>query len=558
MTELNNRDIEKFFYILNKKLVEKNQKAEIIICGGASMALLYDRSIVTKDIDGMIISTDVKMDLLEYVRQIGEEYELNQDWFNEGAKGFLTDLKGNWSEQKQEALKFSNLTVSSVSAEQLLTLKLAAARTDSRDIQDAIKLIDYLGIQNENEALDMLEKNIYKGHLTAQVEYFTRYAFNKITKEAEKGDVKMAENKNKLPEFIQKPIEFEWQGKPFQSYIDGYIAEKLGGIEESVTQYGEKIDFYDRTDLAYKLLEYDLKSGSITYSTYEASEFLREYWYEAGDTYEYLQEEMGRTDINPFDDAEEFQMVMVQKGIEDTFADSEFLEKMETANDPVIDKQFIDNLKIDLRIGEEETKKKHEEVIVDEITKEAEKGENEMPERIVPTTPMIKTVLTGRLGNVNVAERELENGEKMKVANFKIYATDVNSPSKTVELKEGLGETTRDIPLNCSAWGTQAEYIEELSKKDGLKTITGAATFHYDSKHPEQPRFVMTRIDKENEIARQMNNLIRDYESGKVESFSEGEKTPSVKSNDFDKAETLGKEAEVDKSGEKDKDAKTL
>lgn len=371
MTELNNKDIEKFFSILNKKLAEKNQTAEIIICGGASMALLYDRSIITKDIDGMIISTDVKMDLLEYVRQIGEEYELDEDWFNESAKGFLTDLKGNWSEQKQEALKFSNLTVSSVSAEQLLTLKLAAARTDSRDIQDAIKLINHLGIQNESEALDMLEKNIYRGHLTAQVEYFTRYAFNKRTKETEK-------------------------------------------------------------------------------------------------------------------------------------------------------------------------------------------GENKMPKKIVPTTPMIKTVLTGRLGNVNVAERELENGEKMRVANFKIYATDVNSPSKTVELKKGLGEITRDIPLNCSAWGAQAEYIEELSKKEGLKTITGAATFHYDSKHPEQPRFIMTKIDKENEIARQMNSLIRDYESGKVESFIEGGKTPSVKSNDFDKTETLGKEAKVDKSGEKDKDAKTL
>ena len=168
------------FDTLNQKLAEHGQHGEILVCGGASMALLFDDTTVTKDIDAVILSTEMKNDISKYAAQIAEEQSLDEDWFNEAAKGYV-----NLTWDRKEVSKYSNLAVYSVPAEQLLAMKLSAARTDARDMEDAIKLMKHLGLQHEDEALEILEKNMPGIILTAKNEFFAREAFAEY-KEREK------------------------------------------------------------------------------------------------------------------------------------------------------------------------------------------------------------------------------------------------------------------------------------------------------------------------------------------------------------------------------------
>lgn len=177
---LGKEQITRCFDALNQKLAEHGQYGEILVCGGASMALLFDDTTVTKDIDAVILSTEMKNDISRYAAQIGEEQSLDEDWFNEAAKGYI-----NLTWDREEVSKYSNLAVYSVPAEQLLAMKLSAARMDARDMEDAIKLMEHLGLQHEDEALEILEKNMPEIILTAKNEFFTREAFAEY-KEREK------------------------------------------------------------------------------------------------------------------------------------------------------------------------------------------------------------------------------------------------------------------------------------------------------------------------------------------------------------------------------------
>lgn len=169
---LGKKEIVQCFEALNQKLLEHGQHGEILLCGGASMALLYDDTTVTKDVDAVILSAPMKNDISRYTVEIGEEYGLDEDWFNEAAKGFI-----NLDWEREEIYRFSNLTVYSVSAEQLLAMKLGAARGDSRDKHDAVTLMKYLHLESAEQALGILEANMPGRILTAKNEFFTREVY---------------------------------------------------------------------------------------------------------------------------------------------------------------------------------------------------------------------------------------------------------------------------------------------------------------------------------------------------------------------------------------------
>lgn len=174
---LGKEQILQCFDALNQKLAEHNQHGEILVCGGASMALLFDNTTVTKDIDAVILSTEMKSEISRYAAEIGEEQGLDDGWFNEAAKGYV-----NLTWERKEISKYSNLAVYSVPAEQLLAMKLSAARIDARDMEDSIKLMKHLGLQKVDEALEILERNMPGRTLTAKNEYFTRETFAEYQK----------------------------------------------------------------------------------------------------------------------------------------------------------------------------------------------------------------------------------------------------------------------------------------------------------------------------------------------------------------------------------------
>jgi len=93
--------------------------------------------------------------------------------------------------------------------------------------------------------------------------------------------------------------------KSFIDYCKDYIEEHL--------VYFEDMDVY-LSDLALDLTYGPNMDGSLTYDRSEAIEYLREWWFDAADYYDYARSELGDT-RNPFANPEEFMVCMVIEGV---------------------------------------------------------------------------------------------------------------------------------------------------------------------------------------------------------------------------------------------------
>lgn len=176
--KLDKDDMMKYFKQIDQALKEQNQHGEIIISGGASMCLVHEARQSTKDIDALY---EPKNLINEISQQIADKNNLNSDWINDGVKGFLhPDMKS------EVILKFDNLTVSSVSAEALLAMKLTALRARTQDLNDAKFLIKKLNITDENQLLKILEENTYKDKLTVITQYKALDVLNSVNEERKK------------------------------------------------------------------------------------------------------------------------------------------------------------------------------------------------------------------------------------------------------------------------------------------------------------------------------------------------------------------------------------
>lgn len=175
--ELTDKDIVWLLTEVNNRLIEENETASILISGGASMALFFSRDRATQDIDAVLLNGN-KEKFRNLISDIGEDVGLDQDWLNDGVKGFINF---NWPKQKSP-FTFSNLTVYSVPPKQLLAMKLYSSRFQTEDQSDAIKLMKHLNIKSEAEAIKILEETFPETLLTPKMKYFTKEAFEEYSR----------------------------------------------------------------------------------------------------------------------------------------------------------------------------------------------------------------------------------------------------------------------------------------------------------------------------------------------------------------------------------------
>lgn len=168
---LSKNDIEELLIKVNEKLKERGTHGEIVIAGGATLALVYNARNSTKDIDALFRPSP---EFREIINEIANENSLDSDWLNDGVKGFFTD-KMTADLYKE----YSNLSVYTMSAECMLALKLTSARFASKDMDDSITLMKHIGIKTEDELLDIIEKYTSKNRQTINSYYFTKEAFTK-------------------------------------------------------------------------------------------------------------------------------------------------------------------------------------------------------------------------------------------------------------------------------------------------------------------------------------------------------------------------------------------
>lgn len=147
----------------------------------------------------------------------------------------------------------------------------------------------------------------------------------------------------------------------------------------------------------------------------------------------------------------------------------------------------------------------------------------------------MKQIISGKLGkNPELKEVETKEG-KRKVVNITVFAYDPSGP----EVKRPDGSTYRKgIPLQCTAWGPNAEEIAKMKAGD---TLTASTTMRYheysrkDGSKVVEPNFVIKRIDPENDIHRQLSTLLTGYEAGEYDQIAEKD----IKQPEFGKDQAM-------------------
>lgn len=151
-----NKLLEIFDY-LNERLKENQLQLEITVYGDSIMTMIYDNRPATKDIDCVFSETNFK--LLENILDITKfTFNLSDGWINEEIK---EPLKSIIKEDKETYSIYSNLKILKPKAEQLLAMKVLAARPEpAKDFIDAYILCKDLNITTKKKLLDICSEYI--------------------------------------------------------------------------------------------------------------------------------------------------------------------------------------------------------------------------------------------------------------------------------------------------------------------------------------------------------------------------------------------------------------
>lgn len=145
------------FDYLNERLKENQLQLEITIYGGSIMTMVYDNRPATKDID--CVFGEINFKLLKNILNITRfTFNLSKDWINEEIK---EPLKSILKEDKETYKVYSNLKILKPKAEQLLAMKILAARPEpAKDFVDAYILCKDLNITTKTELLNIFSEYI--------------------------------------------------------------------------------------------------------------------------------------------------------------------------------------------------------------------------------------------------------------------------------------------------------------------------------------------------------------------------------------------------------------
>ncbi|HEU5391292.1 MAG TPA: DUF6036 family nucleotidyltransferase, partial [Streptosporangiaceae bacterium] len=120
---------------------------DVFIVGGAAMALAYDATRVTRDVDSLFVPHGV---VLEEARNVAQDLGLPAWWLNEQASVYIS---GKDDPDKRRVFDHPGLRVTAASPRHIFAMKALAART--RDIDDLRLLADVIGVDSAETALQI-------------------------------------------------------------------------------------------------------------------------------------------------------------------------------------------------------------------------------------------------------------------------------------------------------------------------------------------------------------------------------------------------------------------
>jgi hypothetical protein len=146
---VNNRELEKYLNILNKKLREKNMIGEVYLCGKTVLYLVLNYRDITQDIDLVL---QPKVIIINLIKEIAIENNLSQDWLNNGVKSFI--FKNN---EMIIYNKLENLIIKTATPGYLFAMKCLSCKTQKQNDMEDIKLLfEHLNLNSVKDALDII------------------------------------------------------------------------------------------------------------------------------------------------------------------------------------------------------------------------------------------------------------------------------------------------------------------------------------------------------------------------------------------------------------------
>ncbi len=169
MTFLGRNELLNAFELLDDELGRMGVEADVFVVGGAAMAVAYDARRSTTDVDAIFVPSK---EVRTAASRVAEELGLEDDWLNDGAKGFLP---GEDAEQVG-VYEGTNLHVAAASPRFLLAMKLMASRTE-RDIDDIKALYQICGLKTAEEGLAVLESYYPQDQILPRVQFLLQEMF---------------------------------------------------------------------------------------------------------------------------------------------------------------------------------------------------------------------------------------------------------------------------------------------------------------------------------------------------------------------------------------------
>lgn len=128
-TGLGREDIRALLDDLSAELAARGARAELFLVGGAALAVAYDATRATRDLDAVFIPTDT---VRQAAAAVAQHRGLTEDWLNDAVKGFLPGPDPD----AQRFYSSDSLIVDVASPRYLLAMKLFAAR--ARELLDRV------------------------------------------------------------------------------------------------------------------------------------------------------------------------------------------------------------------------------------------------------------------------------------------------------------------------------------------------------------------------------------------------------------------------------------
>ena len=172
---LTRQKILELFQKLNAELASRGQSGDIGIVGGATMCLVFNARVSTKDVDAIFEPATL---LRELAARIGEDEGLPADWLNDAAKGFIQP-----GFVRQEVLNLSHLRVWAPEPRYMLAMKCISARWDTSDRDDVIFLLRLLGFLDPQEVFSLIESYYPRNLIPAKTKFFIEEVLADLEKE---------------------------------------------------------------------------------------------------------------------------------------------------------------------------------------------------------------------------------------------------------------------------------------------------------------------------------------------------------------------------------------